>query len=193
MIKRNKYQKKIKGILERITRKAEMVQELAGNYESIWENEGKPISDLELRMSSFPDREPSIQGGLKIDQCLAWYSPLQKYLGSNNQYEAFNQTFERTLTRKAFDNSMPQAVAELEKRFAQLPKNCTQWGREHSKEELEHAKSWLAEHLATPYSDQPLPTRIPYQSSEITSKKLQKHLEQMEKANPSLRYGRIAK
>lgn len=194
---------------QKLEARADMIRRVEINHKQTWfKPDGTSLTDLELRIPDLYWQSTTWTGCGPI----AYWSTIQtEELGFNGDYSGpadqkrtdilnkaseekykFNWNYHRRqLDKKTFEKNLQSALTNLRKYIDHI-KDSTNWLDMHhyqrDKPMLDYWGIQLAEHLATPYSDQPLTTKTPYQAREITSEELQKHLEQMEKLNPSLRY-----
>jgi hypothetical protein len=167
---------------------------LEKNRRETWFKPDKtPLSDYELRV---PDSwaEHNIGGGFGNSYLMYWcrYSIPQE-IRSRTMNDFDRDYHARKLNRDTFGKYLQIAVNNRKKEKTRLEKiESPDWLDKHHYDgdvkTSEFLETQLAEHLATPYSDQPFPPKIPYQAREITSEQLQQHLGEMEKRDPSLRY-----
>jgi len=143
-------------------------EKILKHYREMWfedEESEVPLTDSELRNSSdcscLPYRVRSDYD--------SFYRGMEE-MNSLDRGSLRCDLYPRRIKGESFSTLLRNAIAGTKtNKFRILPQNF-----------LEDLEAQLAEHLATPYSDQPLPPRLPYQAREITSEQLPEHLRKME-------------
>lgn len=181
----------IETLRERFEKKAGIIMNLLGNYRETWfKPDGTPLSDYELRV---PDswKEHNIGGMFGNGHIIYWCRhSIPEETRSKTMNEFDRKYYARQLGKISFESYLQIAVNNVRKYITQMGEETKKdWLGELRYKDAEKALLFLepklSEYLATPYSDQPLPPRIPYEAREITSEQLQNHLGRMEGENPS--------
>lgn len=195
-------------VQKKLERKADVIRRISGNYQKTWfKPNGTHLTDLEL---SIPDLywEPSTWGG--YGPLAKWSTIQEEELGFDGDYstpadkrrteilteaghekEKFNMRYHRRqLTKRSFERNIQSAVVNLKKYLSDIKgsDNCLDKSDyENNKPLLDDWETQLVEHFVkTSYC---YPLKAPYQARDITSNQLQSYLGEMEKKNPSERFG----
>lgn len=112
------------------------------------------------------------------DQC-----PAFSFLGINIDRESKG----RRLKKGKFEEALLAAIDNLARELKVLGEDSSYI--EERETYLTILKKMQEEHFATPYNNTLLSLRVSYQSRQITSDQLQDYLCEMEKRNPSKRFG----
>ncbi len=160
------------------------LSELASLYENIADNlcstnfstnfsDRKPLSDSNLRLMNIEEQELNKDFYRAFDKIGFISDSLHK----------------RTVKRATFEECLEYAVPYYEECIARFAEAKWDLLLDKYKMGFQMLQEVIQEHKTTPYSDQPLPSRTSYLARAITSNQLKSYLAEMEKKNPSERFG----